>query len=54
MTSDKVSLVVQKNLYTAAISMAFADPSYQPSDITALNFGDMLSTFIVNMVLLLQ
>ena len=36
MTSDKVSLLVQKNLYTAAISMAFADPSYQPSDITAL------------------
>ncbi len=35
-TSDKVSLLVQKNLYAAAISMAFADPTYQPADITAL------------------
>jgi len=35
-TRAKVSLLVQKNLYAAAISMAFADPSYQPSDITAL------------------
>ena len=35
-TSDKVSLLVQKNLYAAAISMAFADPTYQSADITAL------------------
>mmetsp|Transcript_27771 Transcript_27771/g.42540 ORF Transcript_27771/g.42540 Transcript_27771/m.42540 type:complete len:1320 (+) Transcript_27771:112-4071(+) len=35
-TGDKVSLLVQKNLYAAAISMAFADPSYEASDITAL------------------
>mmetsp|Transcript_9317 Transcript_9317/g.13380 ORF Transcript_9317/g.13380 Transcript_9317/m.13380 type:complete len:597 (-) Transcript_9317:482-2272(-) len=35
-TSDKVNLLVQKNLYSAAISMAFADPAYKPSDITAL------------------
>jgi hypothetical protein len=35
-TSDKVSLLVQKNLFSAAISMAFADPNYLPSDITSL------------------
>ena len=35
-TSDKVSLLVQKNLYGAAISMAFADPAYKSADITAL------------------
>ena len=35
-TSDKVSLLVQKNLYGAAISMAYADPSYRPEDIAAL------------------
>lgn len=35
-TLDKISLLVQKNLYAAAISMAYADPSFQPSDITAL------------------
>jgi len=35
-TSDKVSLLVQKNLFSAAISMAFADPTYLPSDITSL------------------
>jgi len=35
-TSEKVALLVKKNLYLAAISMAFADPAYQPSDITAL------------------
>lgn len=35
-TSDKVSLLVQKNLFSAAISMAFADPTYLPSDITTL------------------
>jgi hypothetical protein len=33
---EKISLLVQKNLYAAAISMAYADPSYLPSDITAL------------------
>jgi len=35
-TSEKVGLLVQKNLYSAAISVAFADPSYQPSDISSL------------------
>lgn len=35
-TSEKISLLVQKNLYGAAISMAYADPSFQPADITAL------------------
>mmetsp|Transcript_22754 Transcript_22754/g.34476 ORF Transcript_22754/g.34476 Transcript_22754/m.34476 type:complete len:1057 (+) Transcript_22754:116-3286(+) len=35
-TSEKVSLLTQKNLYGAAISMAYADPSYQPNDITSL------------------
>jgi vacuolar protein sorting-associated protein 11 len=35
-TSEKVSLLTQKNLYGAAISMAFADPSYQPTEIAAL------------------
>jgi len=35
-TSEKVALLVHKNLYLAAISMAFADPAYQSSDITAL------------------
>jgi hypothetical protein len=35
-TSDKVALLVQKNLYSAAISMAFADSSYKASDITSL------------------
>jgi len=35
-TSEKVALLVKKNLYLAAISMAFADPAYQSSDITAL------------------
>jgi len=35
-TSEKVSLLTQKNLYGAAISMAYADPSYQPTDITSL------------------
>jgi len=35
-TSDKVSLLVQKNLYGAAISMAFADPAYKSADITTL------------------
>lgn len=35
-TQEKVSLLVQKNLYGAAISMAYADPSYEPTEITAL------------------
>ena len=34
---DKVDLLMQKNLYAAAISMAFSDPQfYRPEDITAL------------------
>jgi hypothetical protein len=36
-TPDKVDLLLQKNLYAAAISMAYADPQfYRPEDITAL------------------
>ena len=36
-TPDKVDLLVQKNLFAAAISMAYADPQfYHPEDITAL------------------
>jgi hypothetical protein len=35
-TTEKVSLLTQKNLYGAAISMAYADPSYQPAEIAAL------------------
>lgn len=35
-TSEKVFLLTQKNLYGAAISMAYADPSYQPNEIAAL------------------
>lgn len=35
-TDEKVALLVQKNLYSAAISVAFADPSYQSSDISSL------------------
>ena len=36
-TPDKVDLLTQKNLYGAAISMAFSDPQfYRPEDITAL------------------
>ena len=31
-TSEKVSLLVQKNLFSAAIFVAFADPSYEASD----------------------
>lgn len=36
LTTDKISLLVQKNLYAAAISMAYADPSFPPCDITDL------------------
>jgi vacuolar protein sorting-associated protein 11 len=35
-TAEKVSLLTQKNLYGAAISMAYADPTFQPADIAAL------------------
>mmetsp|Transcript_23120 Transcript_23120/g.35442 ORF Transcript_23120/g.35442 Transcript_23120/m.35442 type:complete len:1153 (+) Transcript_23120:35-3493(+) len=35
-TLEKVSLLVQKNLFAAAISMAYADPAFQPCDITTL------------------
>lgn len=36
-TPDKIDLLLQKNLYSAAISMAYADPQfYRPEDITAL------------------
>jgi hypothetical protein len=36
-TPEKVDLLVQKNLYAAAISMAYADPQfYRPEDIIAL------------------
>ena len=35
-TSNKIALLVQKNLYTAAISMAYADPSQSAADIAEL------------------
>jgi vacuolar protein sorting-associated protein 11 len=35
-TFEKVSLLVQKNLYSAAIFVAYADPSYEGADITFL------------------
>jgi hypothetical protein len=35
-TSEKVNLLVQKNLYSAAIFVAYADPSYETADITSL------------------
>ena len=35
-TEEKVGLLVQKNLFAAAISMAFADPSFEPTEITNL------------------
>lgn len=35
-TSEKVSLLVQKNLFSAAIFVAFEDPSYEAADITSL------------------
>jgi len=35
-TAEKVNLLVQKNLYSAAIFVAYADPSYQTEDITLL------------------
>jgi vacuolar protein sorting-associated protein 11 len=36
LTEEKISLLVQKNLYSAAIVVAYADPSYEASDITTL------------------
>jgi vacuolar protein sorting-associated protein 11 len=35
-TSEKVALLVSKNLYSAAIVVAYADPAYEASDITML------------------
>ena len=35
-TEEKVSLLVQKNLFSAAVAVAYADPSLDPSSITAL------------------
>jgi hypothetical protein len=35
-TSEKVFLLVQKNLYSAAIFVAYADPAYETVDITSL------------------
>jgi hypothetical protein len=35
-TTEKVNLLVQKNLYSAAIFVAYADPSYETADITSL------------------
>ncbi|VEU41179.1 unnamed protein product [Pseudo-nitzschia multistriata] len=35
-TAQKVNLLVQKNLYSAAIFVAYADPSYETEDITLL------------------
>ena len=35
-TAEKVNLLVQKNLYSAAIFIAYADPSYETEEITML------------------
>jgi len=35
-TSEKVNLLVQKNLYSAAIFVAYSDPSYETGDISFL------------------
>lgn len=35
-TAEKVNLLVQKNLFSAAIFIAYADPSYEVADITSL------------------
>ena len=35
-TAEKVNLLVQKNLYSAAIFVAYTDPSYETEDITLL------------------
>jgi vacuolar protein sorting-associated protein 11 len=36
LTQEKVTLLVQKNLYSAAVRVAYADPSFAPASITAL------------------
>jgi hypothetical protein len=36
MTAEKISLLVQKNLYSAAIVVAYADPAYEADNITNL------------------
>jgi len=36
LTTEKISLLVQKNLYSAAIVVAYADPSYEAANITRL------------------
>lgn len=35
-TSEKVNLLVQKNLFSAAVAVAYSDPSLEPSSITTL------------------
>lgn len=35
-TAEKVHLLVQKNLYSAAIFVAYADPSYEMAEVTSL------------------
>ena len=35
-TIEKVNLLVQKNLYSAAIFVAYADPSFESAEITSL------------------
>lgn len=35
-TEEKISLLVQKNLYSAAILVAYSDPAYEASEITSL------------------
>jgi vacuolar protein sorting-associated protein 11 len=44
LTDEKISLLVQKHLYSAAIVVAYADPSYEASDIIALyqNYAEHL------------
>eukprot|EP00977_Amphora_coffeiformis_P002374 scaffold448_cov156-Amphora_coffeaeformis.AAC.3 len=36
LTTEKVDLLVQKNLYSAAVVVAYADPSFPPTEITNL------------------
>lgn len=36
LTEEKISLLIQKHLYSAAIVVAYADPSYDAADITSL------------------
>jgi vacuolar protein sorting-associated protein 11 len=35
-TEEKITLLIQKNLYSAAITVAYFDPSYDASDVTSL------------------